>query len=1145
MNGDGIGLTSVNGSRSFFDVDSDGFLEQTAWVTGGDGFLALDKNGNGSIDDARELFGTGETDGFAVLAQYDSDNNGKIDDRDEIFTSLRVWHDSNGDGVGELTTLADQGITSIGLSSISGVYSIHGNAVLKQGIFTCTDGSVGEISAIALSANQANSVATGVLKGVIVTQTMMEEVMHLPGLRGYGTVIDLPWALLKDDSLRVMVRDFVAMQQKEADFPSLKDAFKGIIFRWTGVDGVDPSSRGSNIDARILTALEHLWGQNWYDFDHNTANPLSNAVPGLVDVWEQVFNAFFSRVLLQTQFADVAPQATYDYWKDSWTLNVSAEQLFSGLATHAPTDLGGAIKFWTEVLPLFDGFRSQLSPTEGAYDEARRVALNYWGLGENIDNLLQGRLHAYAGSDTSDTIVGSSAVDILFGGHGNDSLQGGTDNDTYIYRRGDGDDIIVESCWNGDSDRLVLNGIKSSDVTLVRNGNDVTLVVAPTTAGGNDGGSILLARELEEWGGQGIDRVVFADRVVWNQNDLRRLVLAQAATAGNDVIAGFNVDDTLSGAGGNDTLSGGQGNDTYRFSRGDGDDIIVESCWNGDGDRLVLNGIDSSDVTLVRNGNDVTLVVAPTSAGGNDGGSVRLVNELEEWAGQGVDRVVFADGVVWNQNDLRRLVLAQAATAGNDVIAGFNVDDTLSGAGGNDTLSGGQGNDTYRFNLGDGHDTILEGYWDGGGDRLVLGAGLTADKLILQRSASDLNDVTLRFAGVEDSIFLDNEFAGAGSGVEQIQFADGTVWTRDQLFAHLPTAISVGTTVTGSLSSATSPAYYSVTLVAGITYVVSQQAGMGALADPAFQGMYDPLGHLVPGSDSNSGSADVQLTMTPTTTGTYTLAVGGSGATESFTLAVTAPLAVGGKVVGDIYASGVTNTFTVELAAGTTYVITQQGSGHGGGTNNDPYFRGIYDASGNLIANTESDDCDGRDSRVTFTANTSGTYTLVAGGYGSNTGTYTLAISGTVYGTTANDTLTGGAGNQTLTGRGGEDRYVFHLGDGQDVVDNRGFASDGDAVAFGSGIAADQLWFQRSDRDLTVTVIGTTDRLTIAGWYDGGGNHVARFETANGNMLGDTDVEKLVNAMAAFSPPPSGQTTLAADVHQQLDAVLAANWKAA
>src|SRR5207247_1548221 len=113
-------------------------------------------------------------------------------------------------------------------------------------------------------------------------------------------------------------------------------------------------------------------------------------------------------------------------------------------------------------------------------------------------------------------------------------------------------------------------------------------------------------------------------------------------------------------------------------------------------------------VGLVRNGNDMTLVIAPSSAGSNDGGSVLLKTELDDSYNQGVEQIMFDDGTIWTPADLRTKWLAQAATAGNDVINGFNADDTIRGGAGNDTLNGGSGQDTYIYAQGDGNDTITE-----------------------------------------------------------------------------------------------------------------------------------------------------------------------------------------------------------------------------------------------------------------------------------------------------------------------------------------------------------------------------------------------------------------------------------------------------
>jgi hypothetical protein len=112
-----------------FDLNADGFAEQTAW-TRGDlqvGLLALDRNGNGTIDDGRELFGnhtvTAITDGFAALAQLTLESNGgvrrgHVDEDDPIFAKLKIWVDSNHNGVSEASELLpfDRFFSSIGLA---------------------------------------------------------------------------------------------------------------------------------------------------------------------------------------------------------------------------------------------------------------------------------------------------------------------------------------------------------------------------------------------------------------------------------------------------------------------------------------------------------------------------------------------------------------------------------------------------------------------------------------------------------------------------------------------------------------------------------------------------------------------------------------------------------------------------------------------------------------------------------------------------------------------------------------------------------------------------------------------------------------------------------------------------------------------
>ncbi|MCC6698904.1 MAG: hypothetical protein IT365_24990 [Candidatus Hydrogenedentes bacterium] len=119
LDGDGIELTNyAAGAR--FDILGNGRQANTAFVTGGDAFLALDRNGNGTIDSGKELFGdqNGAKNGFEELRKLDGNGDGVIDARDEAFTRLRLFKD-NGNGAteaGELLSLADAGIASISLA---------------------------------------------------------------------------------------------------------------------------------------------------------------------------------------------------------------------------------------------------------------------------------------------------------------------------------------------------------------------------------------------------------------------------------------------------------------------------------------------------------------------------------------------------------------------------------------------------------------------------------------------------------------------------------------------------------------------------------------------------------------------------------------------------------------------------------------------------------------------------------------------------------------------------------------------------------------------------------------------------------------------------------------------------------------------
>lgn len=158
-----INLTSspatVSDQTFFFDLDADGTEEEISQLSAGSGYLAFDKNGDGSINDGSELFGVKSGNGFADLMAYDSDGNGWIDEADPIFSKLQIWSlDENGNST--LTSLKKAGVGAIYLGSSDTDFALKGadnstNAVIRRtGIFLYEDGTAGTMQQMDLAVHQ-------------------------------------------------------------------------------------------------------------------------------------------------------------------------------------------------------------------------------------------------------------------------------------------------------------------------------------------------------------------------------------------------------------------------------------------------------------------------------------------------------------------------------------------------------------------------------------------------------------------------------------------------------------------------------------------------------------------------------------------------------------------------------------------------------------------------------------------------------------------------------------------------------------------------------------------------------------------------------------------------------------------------------
>lgn len=147
----------LSDQRFRFDLNNDGQKEAIHQLAAGSGYLALDRNTNGQIDNGSELFGPNTGDGFQELAQYDTDHNDWIDENDPVFSRLKIFSGSDNQE-NSLRSLADMGIGAISLTRAASPFAIRDEKntslgeIRSSGVFLREDGTTGTIQQIDLTA---------------------------------------------------------------------------------------------------------------------------------------------------------------------------------------------------------------------------------------------------------------------------------------------------------------------------------------------------------------------------------------------------------------------------------------------------------------------------------------------------------------------------------------------------------------------------------------------------------------------------------------------------------------------------------------------------------------------------------------------------------------------------------------------------------------------------------------------------------------------------------------------------------------------------------------------------------------------------------------------------------------------------------
>jgi Ca2+-binding RTX toxin-like protein len=623
--------------------------------------------------------------------------------------------------------------------------------------------------------------------------------------------------------------------------------------------------------------------------------------------------------------------------------------------------------------------------------------------------------------DGADSVSGGDGNDQLTGGGANDSLVGGAGNDTLV------GDSIVRPSFN-----LLVNGgfeTASGPITSYSWGIGTTAIPGWTRANTaqfelvNSGHASVYATEGSRW----------LDLDAATPDGIANLYISQTVTG---LIAGEELQLSFDAA---NRMSAGSGN--------------FEVLWNG---VVVMSVTDGQHTAMKNYGLTLTAaegdnVVAFRGLGPADGGGASLDNaQLRSFSP-----------------------------------LGGNGNDTLEGGLGNDTLIGGGGDDTYLFARGDGQDVLREFGGDyqfggGGSDILTFAAGIAPSEVVVAQGDGG-RDLVLTITGTTDRITLDDATINTNGNLEQVRFADGTIWSFADLLQKAAPATTGNDTLTGTDSA---------------------QLMTGSAGNDTLQALK--------GNDVLIGGLGNDLLIGGVHDDTYVFYLGdGQDIVRDNSGAVTSP---GWDTL--VFGPGITS-------GGIT--VAQQASG-------GDLLISINGTTDSVLLNWDINYPDYRIDRVLFADGTSLTHgellalaIMPTSGddvfYGSYDDEPLLGGAGndTLYGRSGNDTLTGGTGNDLVIGGLHDDTYVFNLGDGQDIVrDNPGaVTSPGwDTLEFGAGITAGGITVTSlaTGTDLLITINGTTDSLLLDDDINNYDNRIDRVLFADGTLLTHGDLLTLANA---------------------------------
>ncbi|MEJ8560030.1 calcium-binding protein [Yoonia sp. GPGPB17] len=718
------------------------------------------------------------------------------------------------------------------------------------------------------------------------------------------------------------------------------------------------------------------------------------------------------------------------------------------------------------------------------------------------------------GKGGNDTLIGLDGNDFLVGGLGDDILYGGSTNgsasqanlpngnDTYRWSKGDGNDQIRD--WSRSTveiDKLHLADVLSSEVELTRsaNGWDLLVNIIPT------GETITVDSRYDHIDyGYGIEQIEFADGEIWDLARILELATLTGTDNANtlngtdyaDNYYGLEDDDTLTGKDGNDVLVGGQGldwltggngSDTYIWSPGDGMDYVREMeteapSGTNDVDTLRLVDVDPSQVSLEREGsntehkNDLWVNIQIGALGARLG-----VWDQFDKAGEGIEKIVFDDGTVWDRryitenswflSDDDPNVISGIESddqirggAGDDQLSGENGDDWLDGGTGNDTLDGGKGSDTYIWQTGYGSDHVVDREADETDVDILILQDVSSDQVELWRTndagESVKDDLQIRVFGpngIEGLAVWDQFNLEDGEGVEQILFADGAVWTKEDILSR--------TKHEGTNQSDT-----------GTTKLVGQSG-----RDNLYGLAGDDTIEAYAGDDWLFGGLDNDILNGGSGSDTYVYALGDGND----------QLVDTGTLSSDV------DTLKFSNVTSSNADLTKSG---------DDLLVSIISTGSTITVSDRFDvGTNGLGDGIEFIEFSDGVVTEVLGGSLAETVTIGTEAAENLTGWGLEDTFFGGGGNDTLRGEGGQDTligeagddnlqggngadtYIWHAGDGNDLIRDTAASQTEHDRLWLVDIAAGDVALSRPEgsNDLVIDILSTGETITVDDSFDG------------------------------------------------------------